>query len=709
MAVTEPAESVPRPPVESDPLERYSTYFILWGFFLAGAVFLYWKALEAPFLFDDIYLIFKYSPVLDRHYLGDILSYNRPLVLASYAANYVLGGINPYGYHLFQVLLHGANALLVFALTLSLARMFQVSPDRTGRPFWLGTAAGLVYLAHPLLSMAVVLVSGRSELMCVFFYLLGLVFFVRDQRSPGPRGWLPVCLAYLGAILTKETAITFPAAVLLVQWLAGTSPWRAVRENPKLYGMLAALSAGLIAKVMLFSYGQTVGGAELPFGRWEYLLTQVTVLVHGLAVFLAPLPARLCADWDYPIVRSLADPLLLQSAALWLAYLLGALLAWRRRWRLAVFAAVMYPLSAAPTSSLIPIADPLMEYRFYLPVVFLAILSAALPFRLQELWRNRPAWRRASLGVLLAGTLAFLMFLGWNLGRRLDVYQTAETFWLDAVLKSPRKVRPRFNLADFYFSGGLYERALVHYEVARRIDPTNTDILGQMGDVYRDKGDPEAAFRYYQKAHRLRPRSEDVANRICALLLSEGNIAEAGRILDQMPAHTKNAQYYLNMAIYMSRQNRPGEAAAFYREVLKTEPHSIVALTNLGNLHRQAGRWAEAEECYRRAIIIQPKYILAQFNLGLLYFETRRLEQAHRVLELCLETNPAFPWTYLELGNYHAMTRDYPAARAYYRDFLDRQPGHADGWHRLGLVHQELGEPEEARRCFERAKELTRP
>ena len=59
MAVTEPAESVPRAPVESDPLERYSTYFILWGFFLAGAVFLYWKALEAPFLFDDIYLIFK--------------------------------------------------------------------------------------------------------------------------------------------------------------------------------------------------------------------------------------------------------------------------------------------------------------------------------------------------------------------------------------------------------------------------------------------------------------------------------------------------------------------------------------------------------------------------------------------------------------------------------------------------------------------------
>jgi len=706
VSAPEPARPGPNLAPEGEPLEKYSTYFILWGFLLAGSLFLYWKILEAPFLFDDIYLIFKLGSILEAPRLADLLSYNRPLVLLSYVANYFFGGIDPYGYHLLQVLLHGSNALLVFALTLSLGRMFQPAPARPGRAFWLGTAAGLVYLAHPLLSMAVVLVSGRSELLCAFFYLLGLVLFVRDQRAPGPCGWLPVCLAYFAAILSKETAITFPAAVLLIQWLAGTTPWKSVRENPKLYGLLAVLSVGLLAKVGLFEYGQTVGGTALPFNRWEYLLTQVTVLVHGLKVFLAPLPEWLCVDWDYPIVRRLTDPLLLRSAAIWLACGLGVWLAWRRRWRLAVFAAVMYPLAAAPTSRLIPIADPLMEYRFYLPCAFLAILLAALPFQLPGPPEGQTAWRRGLLGAKLAAILAFILFLGWNLDQRLGVYQTSETFWLDAVLKSPHKVRPRFNLADFYFSGGEYRKALIHYEYARRQDPTNTDILGQMGDIYRDLDDPETAFRYYQQAHDLRPRSSEVANRICALLLSQGQIAEAGRILDQMPEQSKDAIYYQNMATYLSRQGRPDEAAAFYREVLKREPHSIVALTNLGNLYRQAGRLAEAEECYRRAIAVQPKYILAQFNLGQLYFQTGRLEEAQRVFELCLETNPAFPWTYLELGNYHAMRRDYRAARANYRSFLDRQADHADGWFRLGLVEQELGRPEEARRCFERTLDL---
>ena len=159
-------------------------------------------------------------------------------MILTYALNYALDGYNPLGYHVFQVGLHGVNAFLVFLLA-PCCFLRRRGPAGEERAVWLGVAAGGLFLASPLLSMAVVLVSARSELLCAFFYLLGLVLFLRHLEKPGRFCWLAVGAAYLGGILSKEMAITFPLACLILHVLRRRADIRAaLRENWKLYALL---------------------------------------------------------------------------------------------------------------------------------------------------------------------------------------------------------------------------------------------------------------------------------------------------------------------------------------------------------------------------------------------------------------------------------------------------------------------------------------
>lgn len=675
--------------------------------FLLGAFILYWPSLRAPFLFDDLYLVFLNKPITALGHWPEMLRHNRPLVIFTYALNYALDGYRPLGYHIFQVVLHGANAFLVFLL----ASMLLSPPSRPrgpGAAVWLGVAAGGLFLASPLLSMAVVLVSARSELLCAFFYLLGLVLFLRHLEQPGRLGWLAVGAAYLGGILSKEMAVTFPLACLILHGLRRPAELRAaLRENWKLYALLGVVTLGLLAKVLQHPWGETVGGSHLPFTRWEYLLTQVNILARFVGVFLLPLPSWLNADWDYPIVRTLLDPRLLISAAFWLAVTAGLWVSWRKRWSAVLFAGPMYLLASAPTSSVVPIADPLMEYRVYVPAIFLALGLAALLGLAADWHRRRETTRRwapAFAAVLLAGVL--LADSLW-LRERLAVYRSAEAFWSDAARKSPRKPRPVYNLAVVHFRQGGLSEAVAGFQAVLRLEPENVDALCQLGDIHRDEGENRAAMEMYLRAQRIKPHSHVILNKICYLWIQDGQYERAFEQLARVPDASKDVNYYLNYAIYFSRTGQLEQARSTYQHILRLDPHNAVAWTNLGNLCRRSGDPLAAEGCYLKALSIEPDYYLAHFNLGRLCLEEGRIEEALAQLEAARRSNPRFAEADFETGNVLASSRRYAQAEEYYRRFLAARPDHAEAWYRLGMVLLELNRPEEAAGCFQRVLKLS--
>ena len=109
----------------------------------------------------------------------------------------------------------------------------------------------------------------------------------------------------------------------------------------------------------------------------------------------------------------------------------------------------MFLLLLAPTSSFVPIADPMAERRLYLPILGLLLVVAEFLSR----WKVK----RGSLVATLAGILVLAGFLTYS---RNGVWTSDTALWEDSVSKSPMKSRPQFQLAFAYYAQGRCSEAL---------------------------------------------------------------------------------------------------------------------------------------------------------------------------------------------------------------------------------------------------------
>jgi len=683
--------------------------FLLMFLVFAGIGFVsYEKVLSAPFLYDDIHLILENINIRELGNIWYFINYNRPLISFSYAVNFAVNGIQPSGYRLVHIFFHICNAFLVFLLVLSLLRFFRIGHGSSISRFPAGLTAGLLYLVNPALSMAVVLISARSSLMCTFFYLLGLLFFIRWEEKQGQGiGWLGIILAFLGAVMSKEIAITFPAACLLLLIIKDKHWWRGfLKREWKLFGLMMLGSMALLFHVFLFEYGVTVGGSALPFSRWEYLMTQGTVWLQYMKIFFLPLSAWLSVDRDYPIVRSFLDGRFLISSLILTVLFFSLIWLWRRGWSAVAFGGFFFFLCLMPTSSVVPIADLMMDYRLYLPAVGLVIVAGAIVFRVDGWIQCRPAVRKWVMTGLWIAILLWTGIYGAMLAQRLDVYQSPVALWKDTVKKSPNKARPRYNLANVLMAKYLFDEALVEAKKAMEIDPKNPKIFTAMGDIYREMNDTEMALDMYRKVLEINPNDHRVLCHVCYLLIKEGKYELARKNLSLFTTSMKTKEYLLTLALYLAETDQPQRAMTIYRQILWRYPAEKSAWLNVGNMHSKEGDFTEAEKCYRTALAIDSGYYLAEFGLGCLYLKQSNLSEALEHLLSARRLNPHFSTVDYELGNLFATLRNYAAAQEYYLQFLSKNSNNAQCWYRLGLVYLELGKLREAKDCFQKALTL---
>jgi hypothetical protein len=192
-------------------------------------------------------------------------------------------------------------------------------------------------------------------------------------------------------------------------------------------------------------------------GALEYLLTQGTVLPRYLA--LAVLPWDLNVDPDVPIARALSLPVvagfgfLIGLAALGLSQV--------RRRPLVAFGILWFFVTSSVESSLLPIDDVMAEHRMYLPMAGLAVTVG---------WAFAAALARARRAALSAGAAVVVACIALTFARNV-VWLSPLTLWLDAVEKSPDKVRPHTNLGAAYHKADRLDEAVDQYCRALKLDP----------------------------------------------------------------------------------------------------------------------------------------------------------------------------------------------------------------------------------------------
>jgi tetratricopeptide (TPR) repeat protein len=393
----------------------------------------------------------------------------RPVLNLTFLLDRHLYGESPAGYHLLNVLLHGANGLLVYAIaSRAVSRLEVPRAERFQRlPFW----TALLFLLHPIQTETVTYVSGRATGLMSCFYLLAFYLFVRSSEGALPSrrfwaGYVGALFSFVLALLAKEAAVTLPIALLL---------WCAVFPLPGAQGRRGAWRLHLPFWVLLL----LALGAGWAHARYVYLarlsleirplydnaITQVNAVAYALTLFF--LPARLNFDHDLAEFHSFF-PWPIPLAALVLGALLAVALAMLRRAPFLAFGILWFFLQILPANSVVPRYDILSERNLYLPAagIFLALaalgLSAAAQLR---------AWSpRVALPAFTVGTVLVLAALLVTTVSRNRIYRDPVTFWTDAVRQSPRKARTHNNLGYAYFEAGDLDRSIDEFRAALALD-----------------------------------------------------------------------------------------------------------------------------------------------------------------------------------------------------------------------------------------------
>lgn len=428
---------------------------------LAGAVAVaYLNALRGAFQFDD-YNVIVDNPVVHSWtaFLSDLPRGIRSLLKFTYTLNWT-SGLGPFGFHLVNVSLHTANAVLVYLLARRMAAGRRGEAEGrllAAAPF----LAALLFAVHPVQTEAVTYISGRSMSLMAFFYLGSLLAYAHGAAT-GRRAWTCVAspVLFLLAVLAKETAITLPFALLLWEagGRAGRLSWREAARHQAVHWTLLLLFLAAVALHPGYK-GLLLFGLESRTVH-DNLLSQI----HGIAYLLSRLAwvHRLCIDPDLPVLSSWSPSLAAEAALLLSLVVLGAA-ALRKSPRLG-FGLLWFFLHLVPTNSVIPRLDVANERHLYLASWGIFLVLGAGVESAQAAWRKGAGWVRAGAFAVAAVLLCFTVI-------RNGAYRSEVALWEDTAHRSPGKARVHNNLGYAYSLAGRPDKAIRSYREALRLDP----------------------------------------------------------------------------------------------------------------------------------------------------------------------------------------------------------------------------------------------
>jgi tetratricopeptide (TPR) repeat protein len=441
-----------------------------------------------------------------------------PLAFAGFWLEQRVFGGSTFGYHLVNLLLHGAAALLVASILRRLA-----VPG--------AALAAAIFALHPIEVESVAWIAELKNTLSTVFYLTALRVYLEFDQPRGERGrglvWLAAFALFLCAILSKSVTGSLPAAILvLAWWKRGRIEWR--RDVVPLLPWFAA-SAAFGAFTARFE-SQVVGASNAGF----VLSPTARVLVAGRAFwfYLGKLA------WPSPLIfmypRWDVDPALrwqwLYPAAA--AVLLVAL--WVLRGRLGrapLAAALFYIGTLLPAAGLVDIfpfkfsfvAD---HFQYLAGLGPIALAAAVLVRGSLPLGAMRPA-----LGSALVAVLAVLTW------RQAYAYQSAEALWRQTVADNPRSSLAQIGLGVLLADRGEHQKAIERQELALAIDPGSPEAHLNLARSYEALGHDEQAAKLYEEGLRLEPRyGPDVKPRLVRLYLALGRYENAVALAEQASA-----------------------------------------------------------------------------------------------------------------------------------------------------------------------------
>ena len=599
------------------------------GFILLMTLVFYIPAIRGGYVWDDDYyvtnnLTLRTFDGLRRIWLeiGAVPQYY-PLVHSSFWVEYHLWQLNPFGYHLVNVLLHALNAILLWLVLRCLC-----IPGA-----WLAAA---VFALHPIHVESVAWITERKNVLSGCFYLSAILAYLRFLRldvsssrafssstlnSPTSDisryhwGYYTLALVlYLCALLSKTVTCTMPAAILLLLWWKrGHISWGTVLPLIPLFlvGASLGLTTVWIEKKMVYIEGEE---------EWAFsFVERCLVAGHALWFYAGKLfwPQKL--TFIYP--RWQID------AGIWWQYLFPlaagavfiALWFFRRQiGRAPLVAVLFFAGTLAPALGFFDIFP--MRYSFvadhfqYLASIGLIVLCVGVITTI--LLGFGPLHR--TMGFTAYGVMILVLgMLVWQQGH---IYKDAETLWQDTIAKNPDAWMAYNNLGNILTIQGKLDEGVRYYKRAIAINPNYAGAYNNLGFAYGKRGMLDEAISECKKALAIDPDFAEAHNNLGLTYANKGMLDEA--ISEYKKALVINPNYVkarFNLRAAYLNKGRVEKVIFEYKKALSIDPNNIEAHHNLGIAYGKKGMFKEAIFHFKKTIAINPNFAKAYNNLAWIY------------------------------------------------------------------------------------------
>ena len=560
----------------------------------------------------------------------NLMGHYMPLTWMTYGLDYVVWGLNPYGYHLTNIVLHAANAALVYLVAQRLFRI--VWPDTSAAGVdglrIAAALAALVFGVHPLRVESVAWITERRDVLSGFFFLLAVLMYLRacEVESRDGRRWSTFYWAAVGtfvlALLSKSMAVTLPVVLLILDvyplrrlrpgahgWLT-PGPWRIWQEK------LPFLFVGAVVSAVAFR--ALLGGAGAT--SWERLglPERVAVSAYSVAFYLRKtlVPLELSPLYELSLPVHIFDRRFLVSGVVVLFISLAGL-ASRRRWPGLLAVWTCYVVMLLPVAGIFHNGHQIAADRYsYLPGVGWALLAGGAVVIASRGLRRARSGRRALAAlaaVLVVSTTAALALTTW---RQAKIWRDDETLWRHAVRLDPASSVAASNLGSGLRLRGKLAEAIEQSERALLLRPAYAEAHLNLGLAKAAQGRAGEAERHFRQVLEIRPRSAPAHAGLGALLETQGRLDEALEHFHlALQINPRSASIHNDLGVALARRGRIAEALPEFLEAIRIDPSIAAAQNNLGMALAQTGRLTEAADHFRAAIHSNPDYQEAQQNL----------------------------------------------------------------------------------------------
>ncbi|MBI1912239.1 MAG: tetratricopeptide repeat protein [Deltaproteobacteria bacterium] len=482
-----------------------------------------------------------------------------PLTTLSYVIDFNVWGLNPFGYHLENVILHAINTFFVAVLTM---RLVELKSAQKGLIIFAGLFSGLLFGLHPLHVESVAWISERKDVLCGFFFFLTILSYIKYCSTNSVVSFLSSLIFFSLALMSKPMAITLPVVLMLIDFyplerfsfknigkiVVEKIPFFALSLISAILTVLAQQKSTALVSLKSYSILERIGLAVRGFGFYLYK----TVLPFNLSPF-----------YPRPSEAELFNSVFLISLLVIIALTVLCLIFLKKKIFLASW--LYFLITLIPVIGIIQVGNQAAADRYtYIPSASLFILAGVALGLLYSKGEKK------SFRIIIA-VLSFLFFipLSYLTVKQIAVWKDSVTLWSHAIKVYPDKIEiAYYNRGLAYDREGRFDSALSDYTKAIAAYPEYVDAYVNRGIVYGELNELGKAIEDFNKAAEINP-------------------AYANTFLNRGTAYISLQRFDL--------------AVADFQKVLELQPDNAIANYNLGLAYSRLGDNPRASVYFQRA------------------------------------------------------------------------------------------------------------